>query len=58
MLEILKPKKDTTNEQEKLNNLDLIIYDLFLKENKNNNIDKKKAKKVVKELKQFANSNN
>jgi hypothetical protein len=72
MLSFLTNTSNTLNEQDKLRNIDLLIYDTFLFPNKNNNKsenktesikdtkkhDQKKIRKVVKELKNFVNNNN
>jgi len=72
MLSFLTNTSNTLNEQDKLRNIDLLIYDTFLFPNINNNKsenkidhikksnkhDPKKVRKVVKELKNFVNNNN
>ena len=71
MLSFLTSTSTTLNEQDKLRNIDLLIYDTFLFPKKNNNSenktesikdtkkhDPKKVRKVVKELKNFVNNNN
>ena len=72
MLSFLTPTCNTLNEQDKLRNIDLLIYDTFLFPKKNNNNsenktesikdtkkhDPKKVRKVVKELRNFVNNNN
>ena len=72
MLSFLTNSSNTLNEQDKLRNIDLLIYDTFLFPKKNNNKsenktesikdtkkhDPKKVRKVVKELKNFVNNNN
>ena len=72
MLSFLTSTSTTLNEQDKLRNIDLLIYDTFLFPKKNNNNsenktesikdtkkhDPKKVRKVVKELRNFVNNNN
>jgi hypothetical protein len=62
MFNFFKTKTETVDEQEKLREIDMLIFDLFLKEKKENKIqekiDKKKRKNIVKDLKLFAESKN
>jgi hypothetical protein len=59
MFNFFKTKKETVDEQEKLREIDVLIFDLFLKEKKTNEkMNKKKTKTIVKDLKKFAESNN
>jgi hypothetical protein len=62
MFNFFKTKTETIDEQEKLREIDMLIFDLFLKEKKENKIqeklDKKKTKNIVKDLKKFAESKN
>jgi hypothetical protein len=62
MFNFFKTKTETVDEQEKLREIDMLIFDLFLKEKKENKIqeklDKKKTKNIVKDLKKFAESKN
>jgi hypothetical protein len=62
MFNFFKTKTETIDEQEKLREIDMLIFDLFLKEKKENKIqeklDKKKTKSIVKDLKKFAESKN
>jgi len=62
MFNFFKTKTETIDEQEKLREIDMLIFDLFLKEKKENKIqeklDKKKTKRIVKDLKKFTESKN
>jgi hypothetical protein len=62
MFNFFKTKTETIDEQEKLREIDMLIFDLFLKEKKENKIqeklNKKKTKNIVKDLKKFAESKN
>ena len=62
MFNFFKTKTETVDEQEKLREIDMLIFDLFLKEKKENKIqekiDKKKRNNIVKDLKLFADSKN
>ena len=58
MFDFFKTKTDTINEQDKLRELDLVIFDIFLKPKKpTEKLDKKKAKNIIKDLKSFATDN-
>ena len=49
-------KKDTLKEQEKIQDLDKMIYDVLLSiDPKKNKIDKKKVKQVMNEFKSIVN---
>ena len=59
MFNFFKNKTETIDEQEKLREIDMLIFDLFLKEKKSvEKLDKKKTKNIVKDLKKFAESKN
>ena len=58
MFNFFKTKTETVDEQEKLREIDLLIFDLFLKEKTIKKIDKKKTKNIVKNLQTFAESKN
>jgi hypothetical protein len=65
MFNFFKTKTETIDEQEKLREIDMLIFDLFLKEKKEKKenkiqekLDKKKTKSIVKDLKKFAESKN
>ena len=59
MFNFFKTNTETVIEQEKLREIDLLIFDLFIKEKKQSEkIDKKKTKNIVKNLEIFAKSKN
>ena len=56
MLSIFTQKKETLKEQEKIQDLDKMIYDVLLSiDPKKNKIDKKKVKQVINEFKSIVN---
>lgn len=56
MLSIFTQKKETIKEQEKIQDLDKMIYDVLLSiDPKKNKIDKKKVKQVMNEFKSIVN---
>lgn len=57
MLKLITTKQETTNEQEKIRELDKFIFDIFLKD-KNKKIDKKKAKIIYNDLNKFVSNTN
>lgn len=57
MLKLITTKQETTNEQEKIRELDKFIFNIFLKD-KNKKIDKKKAKIIYNDLNKFVSNTN
>jgi hypothetical protein len=59
MLSFLTFKNETIKEQEKIQDLDKMIYDVLLSmDSKKNKIDKQKVRKVITEFKSIVNESN